>query len=248
MESFHHPREGKSLPPGRAKGAARLITLVMVSGLAAWPGELPGGWSGDHSPCDRHQEVLKREHMNLGVRFSTADAGLAADFARAMDFWAAILDMEWHEEDSRDCSIQIVDGEPGLFPSAEVARAQFPGRPAFQGWIAFNPKKDLPRSERYLVAVHELGHLLGLAHNPSARSVMYYLCLEGAVLLDAADLAALAAHHRLRAGRPDKALIVAASGRPSGPDPRPHTESARYGLTYNPEPAIKTTTDRAPAR
>ena len=195
--------------------------------MAARAGEPPGDWSGNYLPCDRHQEVLKREHMNLGVRFSTADAGLAADFARAMNFWATILDMEWHEEDSRGCSIQIVDGVPGLFPSTEVARAQFPGRPAFQGWIAFNPKRDLPSSERYLVAVHELGHLLGLAHNPSARSVMYYLCLDGAVLLDAADLAALAAHHRLRAGRPDTALTVAAPSRPSVPDPRPDAYSRR---------------------
>jgi predicted Zn-dependent protease len=50
----------------------------------------------------------------------------------------------------------------------------------------------------YLTAVHEIGHMLGLKHNPSARSVMYYLDLDGSEVLDTRDLAALASHHKLR--------------------------------------------------
>jgi hypothetical protein len=137
--------------------------------------------------------------MNLGVRFSTSNPKLTAEFARAMNFWASILEMNWHEEDSRACAIQVVDGELGLFGPAEVARAQFPESPAFQGWIAFNPRVPRPANELFLTAVHELGHLLGLPHSSNPSSVMYFLTLDGPMFLDSADLAALAARHRLRA-------------------------------------------------
>jgi hypothetical protein len=40
----------------------------------------------------------------------------------------------------------------------------------------------------FLTSVHEIGHLPGLPHNPSGSSVMFYLELDDAVLLDAADL------------------------------------------------------------
>jgi len=140
--------------------------------------------------------------MDLGVRLSTSNRELSAAFARAMDFWSGILDMRWHLEDGRNCAIQIVDGEPGLFKPAEAARAQFPGSPAFQGWIAFNPRITLSADELFSVAIHEIGHVLGLQHSPNAYSVMYFLALEGPVALDDGDLAALAAHHKLRGAGP----------------------------------------------
>ena len=178
----------------------RSIILCVLGACSLRAGELPGDWRGNYPPCDRHEELLKHEHMNLGVRFLASDPGLAAAFARAMDFWAGVLDMEWHEEPGRDCAIQVVNGDRKLFHSADVARAQFPDRPSFQGWIAFNPKVELSAEERYMVAVHEVGHMLGLPHNPNARSVMFFLCVDGPVMLDAADLEALAARHRLRVG------------------------------------------------
>jgi hypothetical protein len=173
--------------------------LCLMIAFTMRGGEQPGAWTGPYPLCDDHAEVLKREPMNLGVRFFTSDAKLAAEFGRALSFWASILEMNWHEEDSRACAIQVVDGDLGLFGPAEVARAQFPGTPAFQGWIAFNPKVSLPASELFLTAVHELGHMLGLPHSSNASSVMYFLALDGPVFLDSADLAALAARHRLRA-------------------------------------------------
>src|SRR5262249_25467687 len=127
---------------------------------------------------------------------------------RALNFWATVLEMDWHKENGRNCSIQILAGARSLFQPAEAARAQFPDRPAFQGWIAFNPHERLSEDEKFLVAVHELGHLFGLPHNRSARSVMYFACLEGPVFLDAADLAALAIRHKLRSENLKEPLVV----------------------------------------
>ncbi len=183
----------------RRRVPKRVMALCLTLAFTMSAGERPGGWTGPYPLCDGHAEVLKREPMKLGVRFTTSNPKLAVEFARAMSFWAGILEMNWHEEDSRACAIQVVDGDLGLFRPAEVARAQFPGTPAFQGWIAFNPRISLRANELFLIAVHELGHLLGLPHSSNASSVMYFLALDGPVFLDGADLAALAARHRLRA-------------------------------------------------
>lgn len=161
-------------------------------------GTLPGAWTGPYPPCDGHAEVLKREHMDLGVRFFTSNLTLKAACARAMSFWATIVEMNWHEEDSQACAIQVVDGDSDLFRSGEIARAQFPGLPVYQGWIAFNPSASLSADDLFVTAVHEVGHLLGLQHSSNPSSVMYFLAIAGPVFLDGADLAALATRHRLR--------------------------------------------------
>lgn len=170
----------------------------------------PPNWSGNYPPCNRHPDLLTRDHVDLGVRISTANTSLARQFAKAMDFWTGILDLEWHQVDSPDCSIQLVDGTPELFdPAAIAARAQIPDRPAFQGWIAFNPVSRLTEHEMFLVSVHEIGHLLGLPHNPNGSSVMYFLKLDESVSLDSADLDALADRHKLRTGIFEKGAITA---------------------------------------
>lgn len=173
-----------------------LLFLVLAVNLSA--AERPGAWTGPYQPCDSHADILKREPMNLGVRFATSNPALRAEFAHAMNFWASILQLDWHEEDSRACAIQVLDGDPSLFRSGEVARAQFPGLPEYQGWIAFNRRVSSSPNELFVTAVHELGHILGLPHSSNASSVMYFLALDGPVFLDSADLTALAARHRLR--------------------------------------------------
>ena len=45
----------------------------------------------------------------------------------------------------------------------------------------------------------KIGHLLGLQHNPSGSSVMFFLDLDRPTVLDRADLNALASRHKLRA-------------------------------------------------
>jgi hypothetical protein len=161
----------------------------------------PPNWTGKYPPCNRHLDLLDREHLDLGVRISTSNGALARQFARAMDFWTGVIDLQWHKVDSQVCSIQLVDGSPELFNTVGVAaRSQFPDRPAFEGWIAFNPGSNLTEREMFAVSVHEIGHLLGLPHNPSGSSVMFFLYLDESVFLDTADLEALASRHKMRAG------------------------------------------------
>ncbi len=188
----------------------RLIVSYLLAVSASIPAERIANWNGEYSPCDRHSELLEKRHLKLGVRFATSNPQLAAEFARALDFWATVLDMEWREDNSRNCSIQIVDGHPDLFIQGQVARAHLPDRSGFQGWIAFNPNISQPPNDMFLTAVHELGHLLGLRHNSSAWSVMYYLQVDEPLVLNNADLNELAAHHKLRVSRLDQPLRVTA--------------------------------------
>ena len=183
----------------------RRVLLWLLVCVSVAKGETARNWSSNYPPCNRHTGLTQTGHLDLGVRVATANPTLAKQFRRAMDFWASILDLVWHEDDTNNCSIQIVDGKRELFQSAAVAaRSQLPDRLDFQGWIAFNPAKTLSEIELYRIAVHEIGHILGLQHNSNAMSVMYGFDLEGLELLDATDLAALASHHKLRIATLDK--------------------------------------------
>jgi hypothetical protein len=193
----------------------RLIPLWLLVCLSVADGETPANWSASYPPCDRHSELLKLEHMDLGVRVATTNPVLAEQFRRAMDSWARILDLDWHEEDTQNCSIQVVDGARELFqPASVVARSHLPDRLDFQGWIEFNPGQNLSETELYRISVHEIGHTLGLQHSPNAMSVMYFLDLEGPEWLDPTDLAALAKHHNLRIAMLRKPVAIGASPRP----------------------------------
>jgi hypothetical protein len=190
----------------------RLISLGLLLGLGVADAETPANWSADRPPCNRHSELLKQGHMDLGVRMATTNSLLADQFRRAMDSWAKILDLDWHEDNTQDCSIQLFDGERELFqPVYVAARSQLPDRHDFQGWIAFNPSQKLSEAELYRISVHEIGHMLGLKHSSNAMSVMYFLDLEGLEWLDPSDLATLAKHHRLRIATLDKAVAICAS-------------------------------------
>ena len=105
-------------------------------------------------------------------------------------------------------AMELVDGTPSIFKNAIVARSQFTEWENFQGWIAFDPRAPLTTTEMYLTAVHEIGHMLGLKHNPSAKSIMYFIDLEGPEVLDARDIEALAVHHRLRVEPIDAPIAV----------------------------------------
>jgi len=183
----------------------RLIPLCLVVCFGVAQGAAPANWRANYAPCNRHSELLKQGHMELGVRVATANPLLAEQFRRAMDSWARILDLDWHEDDTQNCSIQLVDGERELFrPKYIVARSQLPDRLDFQGWIAFNPAQTVSETELYQISAHEIGHLLGLQHSSNAMSVMYGFDLDGLDWLEPTDLAALATHHKLRIATLDK--------------------------------------------
>lgn len=190
----------------------RLIPLWLLVCFSVAKGETLANWSANYPPCNRHSELLKQGHMDLGVRVATTNPLLAEQFRRAMDSWARILDLDWHDDDTRNCSIQLVDGERELFqPASVAARSQLPDRLDFQGWIAFNPAQTLSETELYRISVHEIGHMLGLQHSSNAMSVMYGLDWEGLERLDPTDLAALAKHHKLRIAILDKPVAIGAS-------------------------------------
>jgi hypothetical protein len=183
------------------------VSLFLCFGLAE--AQPAANWTSNCPPCRTRGELLKKGHMELGVRVATANPYLAEQFRRAMDSWSRILDLDWHEENTENCAMQVIDGGPELFrASAVVARAQLPDRLRFQGSIAFNPETELSASDLYRVSVHEIGHMLGLQHSSNAMSVMYGLDLEGLEWLYPADLADLAKHHKLRITALDKPVAL----------------------------------------
>jgi hypothetical protein len=187
-----------------------LISLCLLIALGVAQGAPPPNWSANRPPCNRHAELLKRGHMDLGVRVGTTNLLLAEQFRRAMDSWARILDLDWHEDNTDTCSIQVFDGDPDLFrPAVVAARSQLPDRNDFQGWIAFNPAQSLSETDMYRISLHEIGHMLGLPHSSNATSVMYFLDLDGLDSLDPTDLSALARRHKLRIAALDKAVAIA---------------------------------------
>jgi hypothetical protein len=139
--------------------------------------------------------------MRIGVRYDLADPVVARQFHRAFDFWSTLLDAEFYDEQSASCAVAIVDGSKAVLnKTGVVARAQLPDRLEFYGWIAVDPKAStyLADDEAVAIWIHEIGHLLGLKHNPSPASLMYYMDADAKSKLDAADLRALASLHAFR--------------------------------------------------
>ncbi len=186
--------------------------MCILVGLNLAAAEPLANWTANYPTCAGHSELLKKGPMSLGVRIATSNPALAEQFRSAMDFWATVLDLAWHEDDTGDCAVEVIDGQRELFaqgPGSMAARSQFPDRGDFQGWIVFNPAVTLSRAEMYRISVHEIGHMLGLRHSSNVSSLMYGIDLECSESLDPNDLAALAAHHKLRvATRTDSVKLI----------------------------------------
>lgn len=181
------------------------LLLFLAIALVSTAKAASPNWTGPWSPCRHHSDLLRRDHVDLALKISTTNLVLAREFERALDFWAGVLDIDWHEVTSQDCAIQLVDGTPELFSldtgcACVAARSQLPDRLLFEGWIAFNERVKFTDEEMFRDSIHEIGHLLGLPHNPNSASVMYSFDFDQNASLDAADMEALAARHKLRPG------------------------------------------------
>jgi hypothetical protein len=173
-----------------------LFALFVASSLAR-----QANWTGPYRPCLNSAELKKTGHMRVGVRYDISDRFTIQQFHRAFDFWSKLLDVEFYDEQSTSCAAAILDGTKAVLNKTDiVARAQLPDRSEFHGWIAVDPKAStyLADGEGVAIWIHEIGHLLGLKHNPSAASLMYFLDADAESKLDSVDLRTLAMLHSFR--------------------------------------------------
>jgi Matrixin len=143
--------------------------------------------------CQNAGILHSSHHLELAVQFSTHEPRIMEQSIRALKRWSEVADMAWHREDSNSCSISITDGK--FTDEDELAEAN-----AEAGSIIFASADELTVNELFLAAFHEIGHLLGLKHNPSPHSVMYWIDIRGDEVLDESDMRALVATHALRVG------------------------------------------------
>ena len=158
-------------------------------------------WASADAPCAKYDDLRNPVLGDIGVKIDAADPW-ADGFRRALHFWNAVLAANFHEETNLNaCAVRVVNGGSDILSKAMVARSQLTEWDNFRGKIAVNPgtARALSSGEMYGTAVHEFGHLLGLKHNASSRSVMYFLNVNGSEVLDREDILDLSARHKLRA-------------------------------------------------
>ena len=185
---------------GMRRGITKPFALLLFVPFASLAQQT--NWTGPYKPCLNSTELRKTEHMSLGIRYDISDRIVIQQFHRAFNSWAKLLDADFHDEQSTSCAIAIVDATDTvlLHSGTIVARAQLPDRLNFQGWIAVDPRASsyLADDEATAIWIHEIGHLLGLKHNPSPRSIMFGIDVDGSSKLHSQDLRAIASEHALR--------------------------------------------------
>ena len=147
-------------------------------------------WTSADAPCAKYDDLRKPVLGDIGVKIDATEAW-ADGFRRALSFWNTVLAANFHEETNlNSCAVRIVNGGPDILNNAIVARSQLIERNNFRGKIAVSPgaAKAMSSAEIYGSAVHELGHMLGLKHNVSSQSIMYFLNVNGTEILDRKDI------------------------------------------------------------
>ncbi len=192
---------------GTKRNRERLFTGALTAWLAC-AGQIvlqaqpapQSNWTSSDVSCAKYEDLRSPVLGDIGVKIDV-DEPWAEGFRRALRFWNTVLVANLHEESSfSSCAVRVINADRSVLNEAMVARAQFPEWLGFRGKIAVSPRagSQLNSTEIYGTAVHELGHLFGLNHNPSSGSVMYFLDVSGDEVLDASDLLSLSRHHRLR--------------------------------------------------
>jgi hypothetical protein len=192
---------------GSVSKSKQFRTAVLVVWLGcAWQAtaraqETPkSNWTSAHAPCARYDDLRKPVLGDIGVRIDATEPW-ADEFRRALSFWNTVLAANLHEQTDLDsCAVRIVNEGSDILNHGNVARSQLTSWDNFRGMIAVSPgaAKAMSSAEMYGTAVHELGHMLGLKHNASSRSVMYFLNVNGSEVLDREDILALSTCHKLR--------------------------------------------------
>lgn len=148
--------------------------------------------------CSNAGLLKQHGRLDIGVRLSGNSAFREAEI-KALDYWASVLDIDWRQDETDDCSIEFrpVDSissfrHDGAFP---VAGTHMPNDKRFDGVVYF---RYVNGYDKRLVFEHELGHLFGLEHNSDIGSVMYYEPSQSGGYLESSDLSQLKHMHSLR--------------------------------------------------
>ena len=159
-------------------------------------------WSVDTSTLD--PKAAKRVLRALDVSFAAWSGLSGLRFARgddtALDFIddTSIVKTRVGEPQRRHIYIDFVpDADSnalsgGVVGLAAPSQYDLPNREIIGGWAAF--RSDYVSSASYAniraLFIHELGHVLGLAHSPDAHNSMYAL-LRGSILPGTGDVLGL---------------------------------------------------------
>lgn len=152
------------------------IAPIPKQNLTLSPPSLAEGvnWSTPDEPCAKYNDLKKYALGDIGVKIDLSDPAWAAAFRRALVFWNKILDVNFREEQNMNaCALRITDGPLAMFGGGYTAFAQFADLDGFEAKIVVLPQVPLSPAGKFVNAVHEIGHVLDLRHNPHPRSVMY---------------------------------------------------------------------------
>src|SRR5690242_11593649 len=115
----------------------RLLGVFLAAVGFALSADVSQDWIGKPQRCTNSGELLKTNHLRLGVRIDNSNRVLVRQFERALNFWATVVDMRWYRDDDATCSIELLDFDTTLFADSTIAKAQLPALQNFEGWIAF---------------------------------------------------------------------------------------------------------------